>query len=46
MYVLQFLLRVRLHFFDYLAHIILPEMVYTVVLSILLTGFYLSSTVN
>ena len=36
MYVLQFLLRVRLHFFDYLAHIILPEMVYTVVLSILL----------
>lgn len=35
-YVLQFLLRVRLHFFDYLAHIILPEMVYTVVLSILL----------
>ena len=25
-----------LHFFDYLAHIILPEMVYTVVLSILL----------
>lgn len=36
MYVLLFLLRVRLHFFDYLAHIILPEMVYTVVLSILL----------
>ena len=34
MYVLQFLLRVRLRFFDYLAHIILPEMVYTVVISI------------
>ncbi|MCI5649078.1 MAG: rod shape-determining protein MreD [Fusicatenibacter sp.] len=33
-YVLQFLLRVRLSFFDYLEHIILPEMVYTMVISI------------
>lgn len=37
MYVLQFLLRVRLHFFDYLAaYYSAREMVYTVVLSILL----------
>lgn len=33
-YILQFLLRVRLSFFDYLEHIILPEMVYTMVISI------------
>lgn len=33
-YILQFLLRVRLSFFDYLERIILPEMVYTMVISI------------
>ncbi len=34
-YVLQFLLRVRLDFPAYLRHIILPEMVYTMVLSLI-----------
>ena len=35
MYIFQFMLRVRLHFLDYLSHIILPEMVYTVVISLI-----------
>lgn len=34
-YVLQFLMRVRLDFMDYLQHTIIPEMVYTVVISII-----------
>lgn len=34
-YVLQFLMRVRLDFVDYLQHIIIPEMVYTIVISII-----------
>lgn len=33
-YVLQFLLRVRLDFLAYLEHIILPEMIYTMILSL------------
>lgn len=35
-YGLQFLLRGRLDFFSYLRHIILPEMVYTVLLTVIL----------
>ncbi len=34
-YVLQFMLRGRLAFFSYLRHIIIPEMVYTVLITIL-----------
>lgn len=34
-YVLQFLMRVRLEFLEYLQHIIIPEIVYTMVISIL-----------
>lgn len=34
-YVSQFLMRVRLDFTDYFQHIILPEMVYTIVIAIL-----------
>lgn len=34
-YVMQFLMRVRLDFMDYLQHIIIPEVVYTVVISII-----------
>lgn len=35
-YVLQFMLRGRLDFFSYLRHIILPEMVYTVLITVIL----------
>lgn len=35
-YVSQFLMRVRLDFTDYLQHIIIPEMVYTIVIAILI----------
>lgn len=35
-YVLSFLLRARLHFFYYLRRIIVPEIIYTVILSIIL----------
>ena len=35
-YILQFLIRVRLDFADYLQHIIIPEMVYTIVIAIII----------
>lgn len=35
-YILQFLMRVRLDFMGYFQHIIIPEMVYTIVISIII----------